>query len=200
MKQLKFFINLSKEENYLNQMASQGWLLKKRSLIGTYHFTKHTPKQLDYKIDYRTFKKKEDFNSYISLFEDADFQHVYGTSYSGHQYFLPKTKEASMDIFSDKESKAQRYIRFQQNCIALFMVVIIYLMVSFISVDFVLADLFFLTPGLWEMQGDEFWRAFWFEFPFMLMRVLPVMFFALAGILNSIWAVKAKKLYRDMIV
>lgn len=199
MKQYKFFVDLSQEESYLKQMSEQGWRLNKRSITGRYVFEKQEPKPLSYKIDYRVFNKKKDFLSYISLFEDAGFEHVWGNAYSGHQYFLPKTPDASSEIFSDRESKAQRYKRLQQNCVYLVIMMIAYLMINVISVDFVISDLFFLTPGLWEKQGAEFWRAFWFEFPFMLMRVLPVVFFVAAAVLNAMWAAKAKKLYHTAI-
>jgi len=200
VKQLKFFINLNEEEDYLNKMANQGWLLNKRSIFGRYHFVKNNLQKLHYKIDYRVFKNKEEFNNYVSLFEDAGFEHVWGNNHSGHQYFLPKTQNASMDIFSDKESSAQRYIRLQRNCIFWVMIMITYMMVNFIAVRFDLSELFFLTPGLWKMEGSIFWKAFWFEFPFMLMRVLPIVFFAFIAILNYSWAVKAKKIYKNIIV
>lgn len=200
MKQFRLFINLDKEENYLNQMASKGWLLQKRSIFGRYYFVQRSPQQIDYKVDYRIFSKKEDFNSYISIFEDSGFQHIWGTYYSGYQYFLAINKEVSRDIFSDKESKAQRYIRLQRNCIFLVITMIIYAMVNFIAVKFNLSQLFFLTPGLWEMQGAKFWRAFWFEFPFMLMRVLPVVVLAIVAIWNACLAIKAKQLYEKVIL
>jgi len=44
---------------------------------------------LNYKIDYRIFKDKKEFDNYIALFEDAGWKHVYGTKNSGNQYFLP---------------------------------------------------------------------------------------------------------------
>jgi len=34
---------------------------------------------LNYKIDYRIFKDKKEFDNYIALFEDAGWKHVYGT-------------------------------------------------------------------------------------------------------------------------
>lgn len=200
MKQFRIFINLDKEENYLNEMAEKGWIFKKGSVFGIYYFTQGSPKQLNYRVDYRAFDRKKDFNNYVALFEDAGFQHVWGTYYSGNQYFLPKNQEVSRDIFSDRESKAQRYIRFQQNCILVVVLMTLYAMVDIVSAKFDLSQLFFLTPGLWEKQGAEFWRAFWFEFPFMLMRALPVVFLAVVAIINAVLAIKAKQLYKEAIV
>ena len=35
----------------------------------------------------------------------------------------------------------------------------------------------YFTQGLWEMEGMWFWKAFIFETPFVLLRVLPLFFF-----------------------
>ncbi|HFD1596032.1 TPA: DUF2812 domain-containing protein, partial [Enterococcus faecium] len=40
----------------------------------------------------------------------------------------------------------------------------------------------YFTPGLWEMEGMWFWKAFIFETPFVLLRVLPLFFFLFLGI------------------
>ncbi|WP_461615658.1 hypothetical protein [Clostridium sp. Marseille-QA1073] len=68
-----------------------------------------------------------------------------------------------------------------------------------VSTNFNLSELFFLTPGLWEREGAEFWKAFWFEFPFMLMRVLPIAFCIIGTVLNGYWARKAKKAYENFL-
>lgn len=198
MKQFKMYIDLHKEEEYLNQMVNKGWVFKKRSMFSRYHFEKST-QQICYKVDYRLFKNKSDFNGYVALFEDAGFQHISGVYYSGHQYFASTSQETSQEIFSDKESKTQRYKRLQRNCVSQLLCLILYMIGVYISVDLNLSNLFFLTPGLWEMEGVKFWTSFWFEFPFMLLRVLPVLFFAIAFVLNGIWAIKAKRLYENLI-
>lgn len=40
----------------------------------------------------------------------------------------------------------------------------------------------YFTQGLWEMKGMWFWKAFIFETPFVLLRVLPLFFFLFLGI------------------
>jgi len=40
----------------------------------------------------------------------------------------------------------------------------------------------YLTPGLWQMQGEWFWKALLFETPFVLLRILPIYIFLIVGI------------------
>ena len=114
MKKFRVFVDISEEEKYLNEMANKGYFLKKYSSLGRYHFIESKPEDLHYRVDYRVFKKKDDFDDYVSLFEDAGWMHVYGTYQSGSQYFLPNSSDSTEDIFSDIESKAGRYLRFIQ--------------------------------------------------------------------------------------
>ncbi|MCT8975071.1 DUF2812 domain-containing protein [Clostridium sp. CX1] len=199
MKQFKVFADFEQEEQYLNDMAQKGFEFVKRSSLGLYHFKKSDSKNRCYKVDYRIFNKKSDFLDYISIFEDSGWKHIYGTQGSGQQYFLKLSKQAISDIFSDEESRAERYIRLQKRCLTWVGSLVLAVVVVLISVKFNLSELFFLTPGLWQKEGNEFWRAFWFEFPFMLMRVLPVAFCAIGAILYGYWARKAKKSYEKFL-
>ncbi|GAA0720320.1 DUF2812 domain-containing protein [Clostridium malenominatum] len=197
MKKFKVFVDMNEEEKYLNEMAKGGHILKKYSAFGRYHFQEGMPQDLRYRIDYRVFNNKSDFQDYVTLFEDAGWKHVYGTRYSGSQYFLPLSKQPSEDIFSDKESKAKRHERLRENCMNSVAIMIIYFIIVLISINFNLSNLFFLTPGLWGMQGAQFWKAFWFEFPFMLMRVVPQIIFIMMAVIYGVWASKAKKVYEE---
>ncbi|WP_454054020.1 DUF2812 domain-containing protein [Clostridium sp. Marseille-Q7071] len=196
MRQLKVFTNFQQEEQYLNHMAQKGFEFVRHSTFGIYHFKKANPKISSYKVDYRIFYKKSNFLDYISMFEDSGWKHIYGTQGSGQQYFLKLSKEATSDIFSDEKSRADRYVRLQHRCLEWFICIIV---VTLVSTNFNLSELFFLTPGLWERQGAEFWKAFWFEFPFMLMRVLPITLCIIGTVLNGYWARKAKKAYEDFL-
>lgn len=199
MKQFKRFNNFEQEEEYLSYMAQKGFEFVKHSTFGIYDFKKDTAKSSSYKVDYRIFNKKSDFLDYISIFEDSGWKHIYGTRGSGKQYFLQLSKEATSDIFSDEKSRAERYIRLQRRCLEWSICLILAVVITLASVNFNVLELFFLTPGLWEKQAEEFWRDFWFEFPFMLMRVLPVVFCAIGAILNGYWAGKAKKSYDNFL-
>lgn len=199
MKKFKVFVDLDKEEKYLNKMAKKGHILKKYSAFGRYHFEDGVPQDLQYRVDYRTFNKKSEFLNYVTLFEDTGWRHVYGKRYSGSHYFLPVSEHVSDDIFSDKESKAKRHKRLSGICMQSVLMLMVYVIVVLTSISFNLSNLFFLTPGLWEMKGIRFWKAFWFEFPFMLMRVVPVIILIFMVVLYGIWAYKAKKIYEESI-
>lgn len=196
MKKFKVFVDISEEEKYLNEMANKGYFLKKYSSFGRYHFVEGEPKDLHYRVDYRVFKKKDDFDDYISLFKDAGWNHVYGTCQSGSQYFLPKSQDSTEDIFSDVESKAGRYLRFMKATILGLISFVVSLIIIFFSANFNLSKLTFLTPGLWDMHGGEFWRAFWFELPFVLLRTIPPIILIIFTIVYGVWAIQAKKLYK----
>jgi hypothetical protein len=50
-----------------------------------------------------------------------------------------------------------------------------------------------LTPGLWERTGKPFWSAFFFELPFALFRVVPLILLAVVAVFYCYWGAKAKK-------
>ena len=73
--------------------------LKKYSAFGRYHFIDEAPQDLNYRVDYRFFKNQKDLDNYIALFEDAGWQHVWGTTSSGGQYFLPNELMQTLRYF-----------------------------------------------------------------------------------------------------
>lgn len=199
MKQFKFFVDIEEEEEYLNEMANSGHILKEHSIFGRYHFIEDDPQNLHYKIDYRDFKSKDDYEDYLALFEDAGWNHVCGTKSSGNQYFLPQSEKINDDIFSDVESKAGRYLRFRKAMISCSICFVLCIVAIMASVNFNLSQLGFLTPDLWDKQGSDFWNAFFFELPFVCMRILPVIIIFTFTIIYGLWAAKAKKLYEQAI-
>ncbi|KGK91492.1 hypothetical protein DP73_03550 [Desulfosporosinus sp. HMP52] len=199
MRKFKVFIDIDEEEKFLREMAEKGYIFKKYSYFGFYHFEPAKPQTLNYRVDYRMFGigGNPEFLNYVAMFEDAGWKHVYGTKISGSQYFLPQHDEEVNDIFSDSESKRQRYIRLYQQCIVSLACAIIYFIAVLAINNFNLSSYLFQTPGLWEMGGTKFWRAFWFEFPFMLLRLIPILIFTTGGLCYAIWAIKAKKLFEN---
>jgi len=196
MKKFKIFYNFDDEEKYLHDMAIQGHVLKKYSAFGFYHFENTKPQDLNYKIDYRLFKSREEFDNYIALFEDAGWRHVYGTQTSGNQYFLPMSEKAGTDIFSDRISAATRYKTLYKLCMLNVVFFLFYLLILLFTIDGDLSKLTFLTPGLWERTGEAFWSAFFFELPFVIFRVIPPILFTVIAVLYCCWGTKAKKIYK----
>jgi len=173
MRKFKFFINFQKEEKWLEQMATQGWRLKKQWL--GYVFESATPEQANIKIDYRHFKNQHDFLEYRSLFADGGWQHISGTKNSGNQYFKQIGDCNGEDIFSDDTSRAGRYKRLSNMMLTMLFVWFPFVIISYTQGTlgleaFISPRELYLTPGLWELSGSTFWRAFIFETPFAIMR------------------------------
>lgn len=167
MKTFKTFLDFDKEEAWLNRRAAEGWLVVKTGLF--YTFAPITPGSAVVRVDYRPSMKAADFDDYRNLFWDAGWQHVAGSRWSGAQYFASFSGDADADIFSDPASKAQRYRRAIATAFALllpfFAITIALWIQGSLSVEL------YLTPGLWEMEGWQFVRAFAFETPFALLRL-----------------------------
>lgn len=168
MKKFKMFINIEKEEKWLNEMLQSGCLLKKTFINYTFEKTTETDQVI--RLDFRTFKKEKDFVDYKLMFEDSGWMHITGSKGSGTQYFLKTDKAESDEIFSDNDSKVQLLKRHAYFwLIYSIILMMIYGPVSQFGNGFHPKDLY-LTPGLWERTGPEFWKAFWFETPFAIMR------------------------------
>jgi len=200
MRKFKFFLNFDKEEQWLNEMAKQGYQLTNKSSFG-YEFQPAKPEPAMIKIDYRTFKKKGDFEDYLALFEDCGWKHIAGTKSSGTQYFKRSDARGNEDIFSDADSKASRYKRISEMwfTLAATFIPIFAALVSTGSIKvgaLLNPKLLYYTPGLWEKTGASFWSAFWFETPFAFFRGFFWMIIPLMIILYLFFAYKANKQYQ----
>lgn len=196
MRRFKFFTDLTKEEQWLNEMARRGYHLMYRSL--GYRFKKGEPKNTIYKIDYRKFKRKADFMDYEMMFEDSGWSRLPCPRRNGHQYFERIDERATEDIFSDQQSKAARYKRISDLYLTQFYIsiplIFIFYIVDMLPTNFNPVN-WYLTPGLWDMEGELFWAAFLFETPFALMRGLAVYFIILTILLCGFYGLRAKKHY-----
>ncbi|MGB3161622.1 MAG: DUF2812 domain-containing protein [Carnobacterium sp.] len=201
MKKFKYFFNLDKEEKWLNEMAKQGKVLSGKDF--KYTFDQVNIKEKRIKIDYRTFKSKKDLEDYILLFEDSGWQHLAGNKNSGKQYFMKKDAHADGDIFSDQLSKAERYKRMADVWLSLaamyLPIVFIFSQANIINFKLLLnpKSLYF-TPGLWELSGSSFWKAFLFETPFALGRGLAWLIFPTLIILYIVFAISAYMEYKKI--
>lgn len=177
MRKHRVFFQFEKEEAWLNEMALSGWSFTGRTFWGTYLFQNAEPKKMNVRIDYRLFNRSSDFSEYLQLFADSGWYHICGTQNSGNQYFAPISVDASEDIFSDGASKAGRYRRMGEMWVS---ILISYTLIFYSCIVNGLVDPsvllnpkgLYLTPGLWEMSGFRFLRAFLFETPFALGRGL----------------------------
>jgi hypothetical protein len=96
------------EEEWLRSMAKQGLHLKEIRLLNRYVFEESTPQDIVYRLDFFTANK--DYPGYQQLFRDAGWEHV--AVYGSWQYFRkPAAAGASLEIFTDTDSKVQKYQR-----------------------------------------------------------------------------------------
>lgn len=200
MKKFKlFFINIEKEEKWLNDMLKSGWLICGRKM--NYEFCRTEEADSLIRIDYRTFKNREEFDEYRTLFYDSGWQHMAGSKNSGTQYFRRMRGNSEEHIFSDTASKAGRYKRLSDMWLMLAIIyipiIVVFLQSGAVQADAVLnPKLLYYTPGLWEMSGAEFWQKFLFETPFALFRGFIWLLLPAIVIFYIVFAVKAHRQYK----
>ena len=174
MHKLKSFLDFEKEEAWLRHMAKEGWAFQHRTAFG-YAFERADPRERTYRIDYRTFRGRADFDDYVLLFQDAGWRHVWGSTCSGYQYFEAHDACPNSDIFSDNASRAGRYRAIMNQSLPMLAVFLCLIASAAANGGFdfeTLADpaALYFTPGLWERSGASFWIGFLIETPFVLMR------------------------------
>ncbi|MFS7398401.1 DUF2812 domain-containing protein [Carnobacterium maltaromaticum] len=193
MKKFKLFIDMKKEEQYLKEMAEKGWGLVKYSAYNRYTFEKIQPESLSYRIDYQMFKKKGDYTDYLTLFEDSGWKHISGSQSSGFHFFLPENdNNQELDIFSDSQSSRERYKRLYNQAtlwVALMIVYFILLQPSFENISS-----WYLAPTIWEYSGLQLVGMIVMQTFFVLIQLLPMLFFMASAIIYALIGTKAKKL------
>lgn len=101
--------NDEKEEAWLRQMSLDGWHLRSFGLPGFYNFEAGSPRNYVYRLDFQTTPKK-DTAVYLQIFADAGWTHL--GSMSSWQYFRKEAPPGETpEIFTDNESKIQKYRR-----------------------------------------------------------------------------------------
>lgn len=166
MKILKIFLDIEKEERWLNEMSEKGYALISKSL--RYKFDKTEIIDRTVRVDFRTFKSKSDYVDYKILFEDSGWKYVAGSKNSGNHYFEKILNGEVDDIFSDEFSRVAKLKRYTTYWA--FYSLIILIATSGVRDMTMNPKELFLTPGLWDMVGTEFWRAFWIEVPAVFLR------------------------------
>lgn len=198
MYKFKFFLDFEKEEKWLEKMALEGYHLQ--STFFGYQFQRGEPEETTIKIDFRRFRKNDDFIDYWTMFEDSGWKHLAGSKKSGIQYFKKIDDTVEDEIFSDHHSKAARYKRYAQMFFGLAMSYLPLLIVFYLTdiIDFTAfihpKELYY-TPGLWDKTGISFWFSFLFETPFAFMRGFAWTFILVTIILYVFFGYQSNKLY-----
>lgn len=168
----KCFAQPEKEEAWLAQMALRGWFLTGVSPFYFYTFEQGAPEKRAYKIDYRSFRSRDDREDYLALFKDSGWQPALPREANGAFYFTSSQDPARLDIFSDEVSRAERNLRYARLTAFSLLPAFLPLLVLYLTGTFSFGGAGYQTPGLWQMSGSEFWFHFLFETPFVLLRSL----------------------------
>lgn len=174
MKKFKMFVDIEKEEQWLNEQLQNGYRCTNISGSGIYKFEK-TDIRYVIRLDYQDYLPKKKFVEYKGIFEDFGWNCIRGSRLGGVQYWQKKDDNLN-EIFSDRESKGNYYKRLMGYSFMLGMLCL------FFYYSLYKDSGLYLTEGLWNMQGSLFWKALLFETPFVLLRSFPALLFVLFSI------------------
>lgn len=119
----KLYCSYEKEENWINDMATKGMMLKNYTL-GTYFFEKCKPGEYIYRIELlENLPNHPESKSYIEFLEDAGVEYI--CSYMRWVYFRKKSCEGPFDLYSDLDSRIKHYNRILQLFLIVFFINII---------------------------------------------------------------------------
>lgn len=93
-----------KEQAYLRREHQKGWKLERIDGLTLYHFTRCTPEDVVYQLDYRPETAEK--ASYVRMFEDCGWTYI--QDYAGYSYFRKPVSEMNgreEEIFCDDASR-----------------------------------------------------------------------------------------------
>lgn len=193
-----FIVDIEKEQDFIDSYIEKGYKLKYvNNNTFKYIFEKCDDEFIPkIRIDYRTFKKKDEYTEYISMYEDAGWKQIKGSKNSGIHYFEQITPDTTDDLFSDKQSYSELYKRmfaYSISCLSFYAIMIFILHNQFNTTIFTNPKNLFFTPGLWDATGIKFAAGFMFELPFVILRNGAPFLLFLSSILFIACAFKCKK-------
>lgn len=118
MKKLKFFVSLLKERDWLEHMATQGWLLTDITLGVLYHFKQIEPCEKVYEIEHFVVTSRSTIADLTAKTNALDITSQFGWEQITHdedmRYYFVKDKAGDeTDEFYDDESRLERAERFR---------------------------------------------------------------------------------------
>ncbi|MGF3076230.1 DUF2812 domain-containing protein [Facklamia sp. P13055] len=196
------FKDLDKQEAWINSFRKEGYRFINKKFPACFVFEKIDDKVPITRIDYREFEKSSEYQNYIQLFSDMGWTVVSSRKNFSVHYFQQNNPNSEDFIYSNKESYAEIYKRYSQQ--ALNWSIIFLFFFTIFSTGDISYSLFnprtaFLTPGLWEMTGWQFWSSFIFEIPFALMRLLSKVIWLILAAWMGFEAFVNKRKYNDLI-
>ncbi len=180
MKKRRWFINLLKEEKWLNDRLAEGYACRRIGPLGGYTF-EPSGRRMVIRLDYQDRMSAGKYEDYKVTYADFGWTLLKGSRWGSVQYWQ-KPADGRDEIFSDAGSLVAFYKRLTHYALTTACLFFIYICAVFNGHIFnamfnIKAS--YLTDGLWEMEGASFWRAFLFETPFAMLRFLPAWIFAI---------------------
>jgi len=196
MKKFKLFINIDKEETFLNEMAIKGYHLREVKEYGQYIFEEKSLEEVNYKIDFRPKMEQADYEDYLQLFEDFGWTLVSGNKDSKRQYFKPSHQDCDQSMFSTKESALERYKHMRTTYAS----TSITLMILYAAVykDSQLSDAWF-NPEIFNLEGMAFFKSFALELPLVLLKLIPALVLPLLVLWYTFLLFKSRSMYKNII-
>ena len=116
------------EEAWLEQMSLQGLHLKKAHILAQYDFHMGQPHSYVYRMDFRDKLKSKNKDEYLSLFNEMGWEYL--GEMSGWQYFRRLAQPGDVtEIFTDPDTKIQKYNRYLAYMGLVFSSYVVYLVV-----------------------------------------------------------------------
>lgn len=121
MKKVKFrfYLDYEKEEKWINEMAAQGWHLKK-FLLGRFTFTKGEPAAFIYRNEFIVGMSLEEKKDYFELLKDSGITIIHEKG--GWVYMKKASAEGPFELYTDTKSKISYYQRILSIFLLLFFI------------------------------------------------------------------------------
>ena len=105
----KYIVDFEWEENWLNEMAAQGWMLK-TFFMGMYEFCQGEPGEYIYRLELLPHRSGSlESRKYFSFLEETGIEIV--STWHYWVYYRRKANEGPFDIYSDIDSRIQHHRR-----------------------------------------------------------------------------------------
>ncbi|CAM4191362.1 DUF2812 domain-containing protein [Paenibacillus tarimensis] len=173
MKKFKIFFDIEKEEKWLNEQLQKGYRCTNISGLGIYTFER-TDKRYVMRLDYQDYLPKRKFKDYKGIYEDFGWTYISGSWLVGIRYWQ-KEDDDQNELFSDRQSMSNYYKRLMSYSFGSGIVLLTFSFGLYKNTGI------YQTEGLWSMEGALFWKAFIFETPFALLRLLPALMVGFLG-------------------
>ncbi len=160
----KFFSSTSEEEAFLNKMAKDGYMVKNKR-GHTFYFEKcEKNREIIYKVYFRLFKRKGEFDEYVDLCKASGWELIYGSCYNGVLCFLRLSKENyPNDVFPDEVSRIDVIKKKQQGY---------FFIISF----YIISILFIITASQFDKRLANITIFIW---PLLIVLLIAFVFLAI---------------------